>query len=102
MRKLCSFLLIFFICINTFSQVVGSKVSFIAADGKTYTGSVKEISANTYKIKYDGVDFEAWLTRDQFTLTEPASVIPNSVSATTVDVRSVFNFGKKKGWTTAW
>jgi RNA binding activity-knot of a chromodomain len=52
----------------SFAQTVGSKVTFTAVDGKTYTGTIKDISNNQYKVKYDGVDFEAWLTRDQFKL----------------------------------
>lgn len=55
-------------CKAASSQNVGSKVSFTAVDGKPYTGTVKEIQNNKYRIKYDGVDFEAWLQRDQFTL----------------------------------
>lgn len=52
----------------SFAQTVGSKVTLTAVDGKTYTGTIKDISNNQYKVKYDGVDFEAWLTRDQFKL----------------------------------
>jgi len=58
------------IAFNTFSftQTIGSKVTFTAVDGKTYTGTIKDIGNNQYKVKYDGVDFEAWLKRDQFKL----------------------------------
>ena len=59
--------------VYSFAQTVGSKVTFTAVDGKTYTGIVKEISNNQYKIKYDGVDFEAWLKRDQFKLLDNSS-----------------------------
>jgi hypothetical protein len=55
-------------CSFSFAQTIGSKVTFSAVDGKTYTGTIKNISNNQYKIKYDGVDFEAWLKRDQFKL----------------------------------
>src|SRR5690349_24016159 len=57
----------------SFAQTIGSKVTFTAVDGKNYTGTVKDISNNQYKIKYDGVDFEAWLTRDQFKLLDNSS-----------------------------
>lgn len=52
------------------AQQVGSKVSLVASDGKTYTGVIKEIDGEKYKIKYDGFDFDAWLTSSQFTVTE--------------------------------
>ena len=42
----------------SFAQTIGSKVTFTAIDGKTYTGTVKEINNNQYKIKYDGVDLK--------------------------------------------
>lgn len=99
MRKLLlPFLLL--ICINVFSQNIGTRVSFIAADGRTYFGSVKEIAGNNYKIKYEGVEFEAWLTRDQFTVTDASA--GNATGVSTADARAVFNFGKSKGWTTGW
>ena len=47
---------------------IGSKVSFVAGDGKAYTGTVKEIQGDQYKIKYDGFDFETWLNKNQFTM----------------------------------
>lgn len=47
---------------------IGSKVSFTASDGKTYTGTVKEIQGDQYKIRYDAFDFETWLTKNQFTV----------------------------------
>jgi hypothetical protein len=56
------------VSITAIAQNIGSKVTFSAVDGKTYTGTVKEIQNNKYRVKYDGVDFEAWLQRDQFTM----------------------------------
>jgi hypothetical protein len=50
------------------SQTVGSKVSFPAANGSTYTGIITEVQGNKYKVKYDGFDFEAWLESNQFTV----------------------------------
>jgi hypothetical protein len=65
-----SFLLISILfTINLSAQSVGDKVFYKAADGKEYTGLIKEIKGDQYLVKYDGVDFEAWLTRDQFTIT---------------------------------
>jgi hypothetical protein len=47
----------------------GSKVAFIAADGKTYTGTIHEFNGDQYRIKYDAFNFETWLKRNQFTVT---------------------------------
>lgn len=68
------------------TSLVGSKVSFVASDGKTYSGTIKEIQGDQYKIKYDAFDFETWLTKNQFTVvggstTPAATVIPPSYSA---------------------
>ncbi len=94
------------------AQSIGSKVSFTAADGKVYTGIVKEIQADKYKIKYDGFDFEAWLDNNQFsvinTTSSPAytSVVqPEATQWNTAntpsaqDVTSIYNYGKQNGWT---
>lgn len=59
-------ILLFFFFAN--SQSLGSKVTFRAVDGKYYTGKIKVIQGSQYKIKYDGIDFEAWLAADQFTV----------------------------------
>lgn len=95
------------------NNLVGSKVSFSAVDGKTYTGIVKEIQDNQYKIKYDGFDFESWLTKDQFTIVnttttyqpayKPAEQQPNYTQnigskAQAQDVWNIFDFGKQQGW----
>lgn len=55
---------------QSWSQSIGSKVKMKAADGKEYTGVIKEIQGNQYKVKYDGFDFESWLTTGQFTLVD--------------------------------
>src|ERR1700741_4035061 len=47
---------------------IGSRVSFVAGDGKTYTGTIKETQGDQYKIKYDAFNFETWLGRNQFTV----------------------------------
>ncbi|HLG38294.1 MAG TPA: zinc ribbon domain-containing protein [Chitinophagaceae bacterium] len=56
---------------STFSQqpiAIGSKVTFNASDGKTYTGTILDIQGDQYKIKYDTFNFETWLKRNQFTI----------------------------------
>ena len=95
------------------NNLVGSKVSFNAVDGKTYTGIIKDIQGNNYKVKYDGFDFESWLTKDQFTIVnttttyqptyKPAKQQPNYTQNTGTkvqaqDVGNIFNFGKQQGW----
>ena len=55
---------------------VGSKVSFVAGDGKSYTGTVMEIKGDQYKIKYDAFNFETWLNRDQFTIITGSTTPP--------------------------
>jgi hypothetical protein len=47
---------------------IGSKVSLVAGDGKSYTGTVTEINGDQYKIKYDAFSFETWLTSNQLTI----------------------------------
>jgi hypothetical protein len=54
----------------------GSRVSFVAGDGKTYTGTIKEINGDQYKVKYDAFNFESWLARNQFTLLSGGSTPP--------------------------
>jgi len=60
------------------AQTIGSKVSIVAVDGKTYSGIIKEIQGNKYKVKYEGYDFESWLTDNQFTVVDATLSIPNS------------------------
>jgi hypothetical protein len=40
-------------------------------DGRKYTAVITEKQGNNYKIKYDGYDFTAWITREQFTMKAP-------------------------------
>lgn len=106
MKKIAAF---FLVCIAFFlgagAQSVGTKVSFSAVDGKTYSGVVKEIQGSQYKIKYDGYDFEAWMTRDQFQVIEAAS--PTSTAGASAnssqpakELQSIFDFGRNEGWAT--
>lgn len=53
-------------CISSYAQVIGSKISMVATDGKTYTGIVTEIQGEKYRVKYDGYDFYEWLLGNQF------------------------------------
>ena len=55
---------------SSVAQTIGSKVSIVAVDGKTYSGIIKEIQGNKYKVKYTGHDFESWLTGNQFTVVD--------------------------------
>ncbi len=70
MKHISVFFIILAFCTCAIAQQIGSKVSFVATDGKTYTGVVKEIQGEKYKIKYDEFDFEAWLMNNQFTVTD--------------------------------
>lgn len=70
MKQIISLFAAFVLYSSAMAQQVGSKVSFSATDGKTYTGIIKEVDGDKYKIKYDGFDFEAWLTSSQFSVIE--------------------------------
>jgi len=91
------------------NNLVGSKVSFLAVDGKTYTGIIKDFQGNNYRVKYDGFDFESWLTREQFTLADAATTyitvtkqpnytLRNTGETGTQDLKNIFDFGKHQGW----
>jgi hypothetical protein len=85
------------------AQTVGSKVSFNAVDGKSYSGTVTQIQGNRYKISYDGYDYEAWLTSDQFrvvTNTQTVLVKTTGASVPATELQNIFDFGKSKGWAT--
>lgn len=82
MRRLFLVLVIAFLYSSVPAQQTNDKVRLTAVDGKTYTGIIKEIRGDKYRVKYDGVDFEAWLTKDQFTLLNTA-VRPTAVSQKT-------------------
>lgn len=63
---------------SAIAQTIGAKVSMVAVDGKTYTGIIKEIQGDKYKIKYDGVDFEAWVSYNQFKVVDATPNTPNA------------------------
>ncbi|MDQ6755406.1 MAG: hypothetical protein M3004_00570 [Bacteroidota bacterium] len=69
MNRIAVFLLGILLYFNSFSQGIGTKVSFKGTDGKLYTATISNIQGDKYKLKYDGFDFEAWATSDQFTVT---------------------------------
>ncbi|MEJ7627474.1 MAG: hypothetical protein WKF35_11465 [Ferruginibacter sp.] len=73
MKIIFLFILSIFFYKYTHAQTIGSQVSIVAVDGKTYSGIVMEIQGDNYKVKYDGYDFEAWLTSSQFTVTNNKS-----------------------------
>ncbi len=92
------------------NNLIGEGVRFLSADGNTYTGIVKEAQGNKYLIKYDGYDFESWLTRDQFTLSTSNSNAStgsnnsqgqNTVTNSRSDIQAlqdICEFGYQKGW----
>ncbi len=92
------------------NNLIGKSVSFLGTDGKTYTGIVKEAQGNQFLIKYDGYDFESWLTRDQFSVSTSNSNTntrsSNSQGQNTITnsrsniqaLQDVCDFGYQKGW----
>ena len=61
------------------------------------------MQGNNYKVKYDGYDFEAWLTRQQFSIvhketTQPAYTAQNTGRPASGDLANIFAFGKQHGW----
>ncbi len=86
MKRIIILTAIFIQTISAIAQQVGSKVSFIAVDGKMYTGIITEVSGNQYKVKYDGYDFSAWLVSSQFNVTtiqSPATRASDMLEPTT-------------------
>ena len=69
-KPLLSVILLLFILSATHAQTINSKVSMVDAAGKAYTGVITAINGDKYYVKYDGFEFSAWLTRDQFTIPE--------------------------------
>ncbi len=49
-------------------QAIGTKVKMKAADGKEYSGVIKGIEGDKYRVKYDGTEFDALLLSTQFTV----------------------------------
>ncbi len=42
----------------------GTRVSFMAADGKNYTGTVKKVNGDRCLVNYDGYNSDAWVNRN--------------------------------------
>ncbi len=84
-------LITFFSFVTTFiyGQSIGTKVKMTATDGKEYSGIIKEISGDKFKVKYDGTDFEAWLLSSQFI------VVANNSFENTVTQNTGYNVGDK-------
>lgn len=101
--KIIISLLIIFTCFTTAAQQIGSKVSFKAVDGKTYTGVVKEIENSRYRIKYDGYEFESWLDGSILTFLNAPPTPPslpqtnNSQPKNANTVRADFNSFDRNG-----
>lgn len=77
MKKLL-FILSIFLVNYSIAQKIGNKVSIVAVDGKTYTGVITDIQGGKYKVRYDGYNFDSWLTANQFTLLQSSPPIPNN------------------------
>ena len=66
MKNVLILLLALIIKANAFTQTIGSKVSLVAVDGKTYTGKIIEIQGDKHKVKYDGFNFDSWLNDKKY------------------------------------
>ena len=77
------------------AQTIGNKVSIKTGVGNTYTGVITAIQDNKYKIKYDGFEFDAWLTADQFTVTQGTSTQPSNNNTNTTKQSTTFRVGDK-------
>ena len=95
MKRLFLILTTFLFLNLSIAQTIGNKVSFKSVDGKTYTGVITGIEGNKYKIKYDGYDFDAWLTLDQFTVTQETATPPSNANTTATKQSTTFKVGDK-------
>jgi len=77
--------------IFTVAQTVGTKVSILGVDGKTYTGIVQAITGNMYKVKYDGYDYTALLAKNQITIIEnnTAAAPSTALPGTKVNIKGI-------------
>ncbi len=64
----------------------GSKVSFLAADGKTYNGTVKKVRGERCLVQYDGYNSDAWVYRNQVNVAPG----PRAVAVTADDPRVTY------------
>jgi hypothetical protein len=69
---------------HAFSQSVGSSITVVCIDGKTYTAVIKRIVDDNYQVKYEGYDSLYWLKANQFTVitpvTQPNDLLGKNVS----------------------
>ncbi len=92
-------------------NLIGAKITFPGTDGRTFTGTITEMQGANYKVKYDNYDYEAWITRPQFTIVDPATTnynntqttqpvytAQNNTSPASADLANIFAFGKQHGW----
>ena len=77
------------------AQTIGNKVSIKTGVGNTYTGVITDIQGNKYKIKYEGYDFDAWLTLDQFTVTQGTATPPSNANTNATKQSTTFKVGDK-------
>ncbi len=82
MKPFIAVIILLSVFVSSTAQNIGSKVTFPGTDGRTYTGYIKEIKADQYRIKYDGYDFEAWLVKAQFTLVDEKNNTANATQKT--------------------
>ncbi|MCY7291387.1 MAG: hypothetical protein LH615_04315 [Ferruginibacter sp.] len=59
--------------------------------GKNYTGTITAVQDNKYFVKYDGVNFSAWLTPNQFSVASAAT----TANTTQAGKRAVSRFDVK-------
>ena len=96
---------------ETAENLIGTKITFPGTDGKTYTGTITSMQGGNYKVKYDDFNFEAWITRPQFTIlnetkqtnyetqtTRPVYTAQNTGNDATGSLSTIFAFGKQHGW----
>lgn len=94
------------------SNLIGTKITFPGTDKKTYTGIIKEVNGNKYRVKYDDSNFEDWLVRAQFTIvgatahttvplkSQTIAAAQNTGVTDSQGLKSIFEFGNQKGWVT--
>lgn len=87
-----------------FSQTIGSKVSFKGVDGKMYSGVIVQVNRQQYLVKYDGYNFQAWLTSNQFTLQNSTTVttstnhLENNNPSEANSFAAITAYGEQNGW----
>lgn len=72
LKPILTIICLFTILRTTNAQTVNAKVTLTDVNGKSYTGVITSINGDKFYVKYDGLDFSAWLSKNQF------SVIPTA------------------------